>query len=223
MGHLRAAKVLKRLDKRSRSGETCGRIRPMACWDTLEGYCASPAMGSRAGISPAPRLDALERWVSELGKQLGIPASQTDEFARRSFELFAALPNSPHIFPGMKQAVIDVAQSYRLAIVTGNTSRIVGRFLNEYSLADCFEMILGSVPGNRADKLKQIMATLGTPPGKAYLVGDAVSDVRVARETGLVSIAVGWGHQSEAHLRQAKPDHLVHTPQELSELLIKAD
>jgi len=55
------------------------------------------------------------------------------------------------------------------------------------------------------------MATLGTPPGKAYLVGDAVSDVRVARETGLVSIAVAWGHQSEAHLRQAKPDHLVHT------------
>jgi phosphoglycolate phosphatase-like HAD superfamily hydrolase len=181
-------------------------------------------LGYRCQPTPAD-LDALERMeFSELGKQLGIPASQADEFARRSFGLFAALPNPPHIFPGMKGAVIDVAQSYRLAIVTGNTSRIVGRFLNENSLADCFEMILGSdAPGNRADKLKQIMATLDALPGNAYLVGDAVSDVRVARETGLVSIAVAWGHQSEAHLRQAKPDHLVHTPQELSELLIKAD
>lgn len=216
------------MDKRSRSG-----LEPVIVFDfdgvlgdTLEGMLriardVAAELGYFCQPTPAD-LDALERMeFSELGKQLGIPASQADEFARRSFELFAALPNPPHIFPGMKQAVIDVAQSNRLAIVTGNTSRIVGRFLNEHSLADCFEMILGSdAPGNRADKLKQIMATLGTPPGKAYLVGDAVSDVRVARETGLVSIAVAWGHQSEAHLRQAKPDHLVHTPQELSDLLI---
>ena len=219
------------MDKRSRFG-----LKPVIVFDfdgvlgdTLEVMLriardVAAELGYRCQPTPAD-LDALERMeFSELGKQLGIPASQADEFARRSFELFAALPNPPHIFPGMKAAVIDLAQSYRLAIVTGNTSRIVGRFLNEHSLADCFEMILGSdTPGNRADKLKQIMATLGALPGNAYLVGDAVSDVRVARETGLVSIAVAWGHQSEAHLRQAKPDHLVHTPQELSELLIKAD
>ena len=80
-------------------------------------------------------------------------------------------------------------------------------------------MVLGSdAPGNRAEKLKQIMAALDAPHGNAYLVGDAVSDVRVASETGLVSIAVTWGHQSEAHLRRAEPDYLVHTPQELSKL-----
>ena len=171
---------------------------------------------------PTPAdLDALERMeFSELGKQLGIPANQADEFARRSFELFAALPNPPHIFPGLKQVVLDLAATNRLAIVTGNTSRIVNRFLNEQDLRACFAMVLGSdAPGNRAEKLKQMMVTLVAPHGKAYLVGDAVSDVRVASETGLVSIAVTWGHQSEAHLSRAKPRYLVHTPQELLNLL----
>jgi phosphoglycolate phosphatase-like HAD superfamily hydrolase len=215
------------MDKRSRSG-----LKPVVIFDfdgvlgdTLEGMLriageVAAELGYHCQPTPAD-LDALERMeFSELGKQLGIPAGLTDEFARRSFELFATLPSPPQIFPGMREAVVSVAQYNRLAIVTGNTTRIVGRFLNEHSLADFFEMILGSdAPGNRADKLKQIMTMLGLPPGEAFLVGDAVSDVRVARETGLVSIAVTWGHQSEAHLRQAKPDHLVHTPQELSDLL----
>jgi phosphoglycolate phosphatase-like HAD superfamily hydrolase len=167
---------------------------------------------------PGPAdLDALERMeFSELGMQLGIPASQANEFARRCFDLFASLSNPPHIFPGMKQVILDLAPTNRLAIVTGNTSRIVGRFLSEHGLDGCFDIVLGSdASGNRAEKLNRILATLGAAHGEAYLIGDAVSDIRVAEETGLLSIAVTWGHQSEAHLSREKPCYLVHTPQEL--------
>jgi phosphoglycolate phosphatase-like HAD superfamily hydrolase len=170
--------------------------------------------------SPAD-LDALERMeFSELGLQLGIPAAQADEFARRSFELFAGLPDPPPIFPGVKQVVLELARKNRLAIVTGNTSRIVNRFLSQHGLGACFSMVLGSdAHGNRANKLIQILASLDALNGESYLVGDAVSDVRVARETGLMSIAVTWGHQSEAHLSLESPQYLVHTPQELLDLL----
>jgi phosphoglycolate phosphatase-like HAD superfamily hydrolase len=166
-------------------------------------------------------LDALERMeFSELGRQLGVPSDQADEFARRSFELFAALPDPPPIFPGMEQVVLALARTNRLAIVTGNTSRIVNRFLHQNGLQACFSMVLGSdAPGKRADKLNQIKLALDAPPGNSYLVGDAVSDVRVARETGLTAIAVTWGHQSEAHLSRVKPAYLVHNPQELLKLL----
>jgi len=179
------------------------------------GYACQP--------SPAD-LDALERMeFRELGRQLGIPGDLVDEFALRSFELFASLPSPPKIFPGMKAVVLELARANHLAIVTGNTSRIVERLLNEHGLAASFDMILGSdAPGVRAEKLKKIVSTLGEPDGKAYLVGDAVSDVRVAVETGITSIAVTWGHQSEAHLRQANPNFLAHTPQELLLLLNRA-
>ena len=53
----------------------------------------------------------------------------------------------------------------------------------------------------------------------AYMIGDAVSDIRAAKETSIKSIAVGWGHQSPSRLMTADPDYLVSSPQELLELL----
>jgi phosphoglycolate phosphatase-like HAD superfamily hydrolase len=128
------------------------------------------AAGMGYPCQPVPAdLDALERMeFSELGKQLGIPASLADEFARRSFELFVALPDPPPIFPGMEQVVLALAQTNRLAIVTGNTSGIVNRFLRLHGLQACFSMILGSdAPGKRADKLNQIKLALDASPGKS--------------------------------------------------------
>jgi phosphoglycolate phosphatase len=53
------------------------------------------------------------------------------------------------------------------------------------------------------------------------LVGDAVSDIRAARDASVKSIAVSWGHQSLSKLMDAKPDYLVRSPWELLELLAK--
>jgi phosphoglycolate phosphatase len=51
-----------------------------------------------------------------------------------------------------------------------------------------------------------------------FMVGDSVSDVREAREAGVKSIAVSWGHQSVEKLVAAAPDHVVHLPEELIEI-----
>ena len=50
------------------------------------------------------------------------------------------------------------------------------------------------------------------------MVGDSLSDVRVARQAGVKSIAVSWGHQSLEKLVEAHPDHVVHLPGELIEI-----
>jgi phosphoglycolate phosphatase-like HAD superfamily hydrolase len=52
-----------------------------------------------------------------------------------------------------------------------------------------------------------------------YMVGDAVSDIRAARQASIKSIAVGWGHQSISRLEAEHPDHLVKTPLKLKLLL----
>jgi phosphoglycolate phosphatase-like HAD superfamily hydrolase len=51
-----------------------------------------------------------------------------------------------------------------------------------------------------------------------YVVGDSASDIRAAKESSVKSIAVSWGHQGINKLASARPDHLVHSPQELLEL-----
>jgi phosphoglycolate phosphatase-like HAD superfamily hydrolase len=54
------------------------------------------------------------------------------------------------------------------------------------------------------------------------MVGDSVSDVRAAKEAGVKSIAVGWGHQSLERLIEAAPDHVVRSPGELIEIAQRA-
>jgi phosphoglycolate phosphatase len=51
-----------------------------------------------------------------------------------------------------------------------------------------------------------------------FMVGDSLSDVRAARQAGVKSIAVSWGHQSVGRLVGAAPDHVVRLPEELIEI-----
>lgn len=47
------------------------------------------------------------------------------------------------------------------------------------------------------------------------MIGDAVSDIQAARQAGISSVAVVWGHQSLVKLRQAGPDIIVNQPADL--------
>jgi phosphoglycolate phosphatase len=179
-------------------------------------------MGYPCEPSPAD-LNALDRMeFSELGKQLGIPEQRVHEFVERTFRLFSTRPVPPRIFPGMREVVIQLDAQCKLGILTGNTFQVVDRFLEINDLSASIQVVLSAdAPGNRLMKLKRIVSQLSSQQGEAYLVGDAVSDVRAAREAAVTSVAVTWGHQSEAKLRSAGPDYLVHTPQELLSLLLE--
>lgn len=172
--------------------------------------------------NPSPRdLNALDRMeFIELGRQLGVPEDRAQEFVERTFRLFCSRPVPPQIFPGMREVVVELAKGSKIGILTGNTFQVVDRFLETNDLSAAIAVVMSAdSPGNRSMKLKRIVSQLRQTEGKAFLVGDAVSDVYVAREEAVTSIAVTWGHQSEAKLRSAGPDHLVHTPQELLVLL----
>jgi phosphoglycolate phosphatase-like HAD superfamily hydrolase len=179
-------------------------------------------MGYPCQPSPAD-LNALNRMeFAELGKQLGIPGQLVDEFVERTFRMFCSRPVPPRIFPGMREVVVELAKRSKIGILTGNTFQVVDHFLETNNLSAAIDIVLSAdAPGNRLMKLKRIVSQLGGPEGKAYLVGDAVSDIQAARDGAVTSIAVTWGHQLEAKLRSVNPDYLVHTPQELLCILLE--
>jgi phosphoglycolate phosphatase len=177
-------------------------------------------MGYPCEPSPAD-LNALNKMeFAELGKQLGIPEQREQEFVEHTFRLFSARPVPPRIFPGMREVVLGLAGENKIGVLTGNAFQVVDRFLETNELSTAVAIVQSAeAPGNRSMKLKRIVSELGSPARSAYLVGDAVSDVQAAHECSVTSIAVTWGHQSEAKLRSVNPDILVHTPQELLTIL----
>jgi phosphoglycolate phosphatase len=195
--------------------------------DTLEDLLdfareACAQMDFQRNPTPAD-LDVLETMsFVDYGRQLKLPPQTIDEFVSRCLQMFNQKPHPPKIFQGMERVVAEAAKENILAIVTGNTTPTVEAFLNEYGLREHIKRVIGvERKASRPEKIRIALRELGQVEENVYMVGDAVSDIRAAKETSIKSIAAGWGHQSPSRLMAADPDYLVNSPQELQNLLRK--
>ena len=172
------------------------------------------------GVSATPSkadLEALDKMeFSEFGRQLGIPGDQIGIFVARNHQLFSEREEPVPLQPGMKAVISALAEDNSLAIITGNSCKMVERFLDANQLRSCFQTILcAEHEGNRTEKIQQVKNLAGTSSDDTYMIGDAVSDIYAAQAAGIRSIAVSWGHQSRGKLSQAGPDLIVDEPGDL--------
>lgn len=159
-------------------------------------------------------LDRME--FSEYGRQLGIPREKIETFVTRNVELFSRRVEPLAIIPGMKSVIRELSQIAILVVITGNSCKVVGKFLDTYGLNKEFQTVLGAEDdGSRVEKILKVKLLKGGSNGEVYMIGDAVSDIRAAREAGINSIAIGWGHQSKEKLLTENPDFLVDQPEYL--------
>jgi len=154
-----------------------------------------------------------------LGRACEMPEDLVDEFVRRCTGKFAEKQSPPAIFGGLGEVVRKLAQSHLLAVVTGNTQGNVGTFLEEHGLEGCVRAVYGvDMPGSKVEKIMMAKSQFAAQGEAVFMVGDSLSDVRAARQAGVKSIAVSWGHQSVGRLVGALPDHVVRLPEELIEI-----
>jgi phosphoglycolate phosphatase-like HAD superfamily hydrolase len=151
------------------------------------------------------------------GRACEVPEALVDEFVRGCLMRFAEKKSPPDIFQGLVEVIKEMSTTHVLAIVTGNTAQNVNAFLIEHGLDECFRAVYGvDMPGSKAEKILKAQNQFAAENEAVYMVGDSVSDVRAAREAGVQSIAVSWGHQSADMLIKAKPDAFVRSPGELA-------
>jgi phosphoglycolate phosphatase-like HAD superfamily hydrolase len=91
--------------------------------------------------------------------------------------------------------------------------------LEEHGLEGNVRAVYGvDMPGSKAEKILMAKNQFGAEGETVFMVGDSLSDVHAAREAGVNSVAVSWGHQSLGRLVGAVPDHVVRLPKELIEI-----
>jgi phosphoglycolate phosphatase-like HAD superfamily hydrolase len=78
------------------------------------------------------------------------------------------------------------------------------------------------MPGSKVEKILMARSHCAAEGETVFMVGDSVSDVRAAKEAGVQSVAVSWGHQSLERLVGAAPDYVVHSAGELIEIALRA-
>ena len=99
------------------------------------------------------------------------------------------------------------------------TVKMVQRLLHKWT----FNPVLGAMtdiprkPDPAGAKL--IAEKYGLTSEECVFVGDSEPDVLTAQNAGMVSVAVSWGFRSAEQLKELNPDHLIHHPGELMEIL----
>ena len=154
------------------------------------------------------------------GRACEVPEHLVDEFVKISLDLFAKKASPPAIFDGVSEVIQHFSASHKLAIVTTNSSQNVHAFLAQHGLDSLIHAVYGvDTPGSKAHKIALARERFVRNEEAIFMIGDALSDIRAAKEAGVTSIAVTWGHQSLETLLRGEPDHVVNNPHELIEVI----
>jgi phosphoglycolate phosphatase len=154
-----------------------------------------------------------------LGQLLGTgPAGAAD-----AVEIYRVLwraqvtPRIPQLlYPGVREGVAQLVQNgLKLAVVTGKAQDGADSTVDAAGLRSQVEVVLGytSVPNPKPapDIALLALRKLDLCLDDALVVGDTIHDMEMAKASGLRSIAVTYGAQSEAQLRAAAPTWVAHS------------
>jgi phosphoglycolate phosphatase len=171
------------------------------------------------GLAAAPSLPSPAR---EGG--LGWGAADLERLCGQFIEHYAAhIADHSRPFPGVEAALDELARGgCRLAVCTNKLEGLALRLLGALGLADRFAAICGA-DTFRVQKpdpaiLHGTVARAGGHSDAAIMVGDAITDITVARAAGIAVIAVDFGY-SETPVAALAPDRIVSSFGELPEVV----
>jgi phosphoglycolate phosphatase-like HAD superfamily hydrolase len=117
------------------------------------------------------------------------------------------------LVPGAEAVLADLAKRFNLVIITARQEhRRLLEQLDALGISRHFAAILstGLASGEQITiKKTRLIRTLDVPV--AAMIGDAASDIEIARRVCASSIAATYGIRTRAMLAKAKPDHFVNS------------
>jgi len=123
------------------------------------------------------------------------------------------------LYPGIPEALEALtAQGRLLGVCTSKRVDFAETILAMFGLRERFAFVSGGDVGvHKADQLGTLIAT-GTVGAASTMIGDRSVDVLAAKQHGLRSVGVLWGHGSRDELEQAGPSLILSAVSELHAL-----
>ncbi len=143
------------------------------------------------------------------------------EIFRRRYTTIGKYENIP--YDGIREILEKLkAQGHRLYVATSKPEEMAVDILDKFELSQYFEMICGATLDESRDAKDAVIAyllDLNRDVKQAVMVGDTKYDVLGAKAHGIPTIGVSWGYGDIAEMEQAGVSAIVHSPDELFELL----
>ncbi len=122
------------------------------------------------------------------------------------------------LVPGVPQMLATLTQKgIKLAIVSSNAEanvrKTLGPLAEHISQFSCGASMFG-----KARKLRAVARASKAPFDQVLCIGDETRDIEAARRVGLPCAASTWGYATEAAMKAAQPDHILHSVDDILRL-----
>jgi len=183
----------------------------------------------REGLPPVPLHSArnmigagarklIERGLEVEGRGAGM--ADIDRMTKDFIAYYADhIADASRPFEGVETALDDLtARGHRLAVCTNKLEWLSKRLLDRLGLSTRFAAICGADTFGVAKPdpaiLQQTVARAAGALSSTIMVGDAGTDIGVARRAGVPVIGVSFGY-TDVPIAELKPDRLIHHMSEL--------
>ena len=150
--------------------------------------------------------------------EMNITPEQVPTYLRSVQAGLMARVNEIALFDGLQNVLKQLAKEHPLYIVSTNGNHVIDAILRAHSVRDQFAEII-STGMHKAEALNQFCVDHAYKVDDCVYVGDEIRDITACKKVGMQCVAVTWGYNTEQSLREANPDAVVSTPQELVTLL----
>lgn len=154
-----------------------------------------------------------------------LDAARVDELVAAYREHNEPLHDGLEAFAGVQPILERLrAEGRRLGIVTAKRRATVDLAFGVLPLERYFDAVVTSELTKRhkpdPEPVFVALEKLGSTPAEAAFVGDSPYDIGAGKAAGVFAVAVTWGKiHSEERLREAGADAVVHSPEELFDVL----
>lgn len=190
--------------------------------DSLDATCvamtrALEAHGLGHLASQEAMLEALMWNYFEGLRRAGIPMPASHAID----DAFAEITSTGEVrpYPGIPEAICQLAERHCVLIVTSNRTNIVADFLSLWAIDGVCEVLGGDHDASKVRKIRAASHRYDLA-GDTWFVGDTVGDIREGKQAGVRTVAAGWGWHSVELLRKEAPEHIAGAPGDLLSLLL---
>lgn len=200
--------------------------------DTIADLAAAADATLRALGYPTHTVEEYKRMVGngvpKLIERFLPPQHRDAETCRRAAGLFfpyyeAHKEDATAPYPGIPALLCRLkARGVKLGVVSNKENTLTQSVIAHY-FPDTFDAVAGHTLGTPTKPdphlVNEMRAAFGLVPGEVLYVGDSDVDIETAHNAQLAACGVLWGFRTEAELRAAGAEFLVHTPEALAALI----
>ena len=131
------------------------------------------------------------------------------------------------LYPGVKEGLAYLKQAgYKLGCVTNKAAQFTEPLLRDLGIYDDFAIVVSgdTLEKKKPDPMPLLHAAkfFDVAPENSMMLGDSVSDVKAARAAGFQIVCMTYGYNHGVDIREAEPDAVIDSMEQLSGLLEKA-